>query len=202
MKNVPYMFLVTQNTFVNSNIDGQSDISFNVTENAFINSNINNANAYYNWYGSNATQIVPYLELHVDQVKTLVSGEWLGALNIYFVKNGTNERVNVPWVRNANLSIINGNGKVQNTTTGKHGKIYTNNTEGQLTVKIQVDDYSQEFKSRRQIIRSSKVITKNKIRYGNVARNRYMSWCRKLFKTFIFKTARNPPNNINRLFSF
>lgn len=137
---------IKNSVIINSTIGRDNSVGTNkIVNSCIISTTLSKMEQMNNWYGSNNPQDVnDYLELHVDQVDELIKGEWLSALDIYFVKHGTNERFDVLWTRNVTLTIVSGEAVVQNTTTGKHGKIYTNKTNN-VTVRVAVDNYTQDF---------------------------------------------------------
>ena len=136
---------ISNSVIINSTIVRGASEANKIANSCIISTTLDGMDQMNNWYGSNNPQGVnDYLELHVNQVDELIKGEWLGALDIYFVKCGTNDRVDVLWTRNVTLTIVSGEAVVQNTTTGKHGKIYTNKTND-VTVRVAVDNYTQDF---------------------------------------------------------
>ena len=101
-------------------------------------------NFAYNWYSNNTpilsniqNIISTFLELKADKVyDTLVSGEWNGVLDVYFVKNGTDERVDLP-IRPVSYNVISDNADAKGQFTDTYGKLYPLDfTQVSATVKV------------------------------------------------------------------
>ena len=143
---------IANSTFENCSATGSGGTIYSTARNVLVSYNallnntyyIPNAMNTYNWYGNNTPNVnVPYLQVNWDKVyDPLVTGEWNGVLNVYFVKNDTDEPVDVSWNRPVDYTITSGDADVKDENTDVYGKIYTTSTE---TVKVKAKVDNQEL---------------------------------------------------------
>lgn len=128
-------------------LDGNTTLEYN----AFINSGKINReclNIIYNWYGNNTPNLIAiqninttYLEARWDKVyESLICGEWNGVLDVYFVKNNTDERVDVAWDRPVEYTVTSDNAEVKDLFTSTYGKLYVTDADAIVKVEGKVDN--------------------------------------------------------------
>ena len=102
----------------------------------------------YNWYGNNTPDLTTVQEVNSNYLKVawdkvydpLVSGEWNGVLDVYFIKNDTGERVDVAWARTIIYDVISDNADVEGELSDVYGRLYTTVADETVVVKAKVDN--------------------------------------------------------------
>ncbi len=144
---------VSNNVFVNCTSTShiiEFEKEGNLQYNAFISSakiKPDNINIEYNWYGNNTPDLTSiqgkdsnYLEVTLNKVyDPLVCGEWNGVLNVQFIKNGTDESVDVAWARPVIYDVTSNNANVKGEYTNVYGRLYTTNVDETVIVKAKID---------------------------------------------------------------
>ena len=123
--------------------------TLNVHNSAFINTTdlVSSEDSYKgvtfedNWFGSNNPTIYKGTILIAKFNQTYekpIPYEWNPILDVYFVKNGTDERVDLP-IRPVTYNVTSNNAEVNGELTDDYGKLYTT-TLDKVTVKAKVDN--------------------------------------------------------------
>ncbi len=133
---VPIIWLRAADQYANINNNafiGNSQIKF---ESSSAVKNISD-----NWYGENDPNVdVPYLNVRWNKVyDSLVDGEWNGVLDVYFVRNGSEERVDLP-IRQVTYNVTSNNAEVEGEFMDVYGKLYPTSSDQNVVVTAKVDN--------------------------------------------------------------